>query len=130
MSENETTPFENLAGGRSGCCRCARELDLAGVPWIDGPIYGETKQSVIGVLHGWVFTRSWYYWSVRSSGKALSYTRADLLNKSMGTEVRAYGYAGGTSLEAELPLSYHVDTQEGLMALVAFIRENGREVKC
>jgi hypothetical protein len=117
------TTFENLAGGRQGPTYCGRELDAAKVPWIDGPIYGETKASVIGVLHGWVFTRAWYYWIVRTSGGSLSRPMALALNDTCGDKVRAYGFAGGTSIDtARLPDSYHVDTQEGLTALADAIR--------
>lgn len=124
------TRFENLAGGLAGHTRSGRELDAAKVPWIDGPIYGETKQSVIGVLHGWVFTRAWYYWIVRTSGDPLSPAMALALNEAVGETVRAYGFAGGTDIDDnELPESYHVDTQEGLIALADAIRLHAQTVK-
>jgi hypothetical protein len=117
------TTFENLAGGRRGPTYCGRELDAAKVPWIDGPIYGETKASVIGVLHGWVFTRAWYYWIVRTSGEPLSHAMALALNEASGEQVRAYGFGGGTDIDDDdLPENYHVDTQEGLIALADAIR--------
>lgn len=116
--------FDNLAGGHKGPMYSAKELVLAGIPFIDGPIYGETKSSVIGTLDGWVFTRAWYYWIAQTSGKTLAYTAANRLNVDWGDQVRAYGFGGGTSLAAKLPESYHIDTQEGLSALAAAIRSS------
>lgn len=80
----------------------------------------EVKSSVMGELHGWSFTRGWNYWIC--SGPGIEVNAAEQLYLSHGHIVRADGGGGDNPRELFRGLAcnkYHVDTPEGLAALVA-----------
>ncbi len=67
------------------------------------------------------FSRDWYYWSVYSSS-ALPYKQATALNDRLGTVVRVDGHAGGKLVGQKGCSMWHVDSQEGLTALVVVLK--------
>jgi len=72
---------------------------------------------------GWKFSRAWYYWVCNTYEKPIPAAAAKAFNDKWGDQVRFNGYAGGT--DADGPgKSYHVDTLDGLLALVKLIREH------
>ena len=85
---------------------------------------GEVKTSVIGLLHGWEFTRNWYYWVAKGPG--IDVDTAEELHARFGNEVRVNGDAGCQNpREAFKGLAcgfYHVDSAEGLKALADTIK--------
>lgn len=86
---------------------------------------GEVKTSVRGVLHGWEFTRAWYYWV--ANGPGIEVEAAEQLHATHGKTVRVAGHCGCPSpREWFLGLAcghYHVDDSEGLRALAECIKE-------
>lgn len=120
-----TTPvFENLAGtGNSEAARA--ELVAAGIPVVTFARYGECKVDVIGVLHGWVFDRRWYYWSASAStGSEIDTASASVVrfDDEHGARVRAHGYAGGGALSMGPSVrTFHIDTADGLLAFAEFL---------
>jgi hypothetical protein len=96
---------------------------------------GEVKTSVIGSFHGWEFKRAWYYWMVKGPG--LDIKLASALHETHGKEVRVAGHCGCPHPREwyngfAVP-DYHVDTPEGLKALVdalkAVYEDNQRIMK-
>lgn len=85
---------------------------------------GEVKTSVIGVLHGWQFSRAWYYWVC--SGPGIEVEAAERLHAAHGSTVRVAGHCGCPSprewFKGLACGSYHVDSPEGLKALADTIR--------
>lgn len=85
---------------------------------------GEVKTSELGVLHGWKFTRNWYYWS--AEGPGIDVETAEALHAVHGKEVRVAGHGSCLSpREWYKGLAcgfYHVDTPEGLLALANCIK--------
>lgn len=86
---------------------------------------GEVKTGVVGTLHGWMFTRAWYYWEC--SGPGIPVEAAEKLHKDFGKVVRVDGHCGCPSPREWFKGlgcgSYHVDSQEGLKALADTIKE-------
>ena len=132
--------FPNKAGTHADTDAILRaELKAAGIPTIyehDGldesryaqvfrDMSGEVKTSVIGLLHGWKFTRAWYYWV--GEGPGIEFAAAQKLYESHGKTARVLGHAGGISpLAAYKGLAcglYHVDDADGLKALADTIRD-------
>ena len=114
--------MKNLAG-KQDCDKYIRaELLLAGIHAVDGDYSrGEVPYSVTGMIHGWHFRRAWYYWvATATPGAQLSAEKARRLNERWKEEVRVDGYAGGQDVEGPVGC-YHVDTVEGLSALVEYI---------
>jgi hypothetical protein len=74
--------------------------------------------------------RRWYYWSIDTK-KPLPVKIARKLNDVAGSEVRAFGFAGGMdnnmikswSKEARGVDSWHVDTKEGLQLLTDTLKD-------
>ena len=85
---------------------------------------GEVKTSVIGLLHGWEFTRNWYYWVAKGPG--IDVDTAEELHARFGNKVRVGGDAGCPSpRERYKGLAcgyYHIDSPEGLKALADTIK--------
>lgn len=85
---------------------------------------GEVKTSIRGTLHGWVFTRNWYYWVAKGPG--IEASAAEALHAKYGNVVRVDGDGGCPNpIDRCKGLSvgvYHVDTQEGLKALADTIK--------
>jgi hypothetical protein len=116
--------MRNLAG--TGDTAAARaELAAAGIDIIDGPVYGECKVFVFGLVGRWLITRSWYYWVAQAAeGHELPSRAAEDFDRSWGSQVRAHGYGGGGALGIRDTVdSFHIDSQAGLEAFAAFIRE-------
>lgn len=86
---------------------------------------GEVKTSVRGTLHGWSFTRCWYYWNAEGPGIELA--AAEKLHEKHGQVVRVDGNCTCPNPREQykgLAIGhYHVDTPEGLKALADTIKE-------
>lgn len=128
-------PFPNLAGHPDPDRTVTNELAQAGIPMLrvghNPQCRPEVRAHFIGLLQFKglqlkgavvVFSRLWYYWAARSTID-LPFSVAAPLNDSLGTVVRAYGYAGGTSIEPHGCNSWHIDTQHGLDTLVGILRQ-------
>ena len=75
---------------------------------------------------GWKFHRAWYYWVADvADGKPIPRNQAEPLNATFRETVRVDGFAGGQDVRGPVR-GYHVDTPEGLAALVALLKENTR----
>ncbi len=119
----------NLAGNENANQFVKLELEEADVPIIitkfKKRFTPEVPSTMIGVLQfGDVvitFTRAWYYWVVHLTSP-LPYDTANPLNDIAGAEIRAEGFAGGTSIDKDGCDSYHVDSQNGLNTLVKVLK--------
>lgn len=124
-----TTAFPNLAG-TSNSEAARAELVAAGIPVVAFARYGECKVDVIGVLHGWVFDRRWYYWAASSAtGSEIDTAAASVVrfDDEHGASVRAHGYAGGGALSmCESVCTFHIDTADGLRAFAEFLNSRAR----
>jgi hypothetical protein len=133
--------MKNLVGD-TGCDKVIRkELEEAGIPHFKG--MGVKKAEVPSQIYagykGWEFNRAWYYWVAKTTNEnSLPFEIADELHNKLGLVVRVSGHGGCPaprewykhSWESGVDL-YHVDTQEGLNALVKAIdlsadRQEGR----
>ena len=96
-----------------------------------GSQFREVPTKIIGSLHRWTFRRAWYYWTAEGPGIPPSY--ANELYKTHGTQVRVDGDCGCPSplkiFKGFAVGDYHVDTQEGLIALADTIRKIIEEAK-
>lgn len=85
---------------------------------------GECYTITTGCLHGWRFTRAWYYWIAKGPGIPIQYAMP--LHEQHGTSVRVDGHCGCPSpLEYAhgFPITcYNIDNPEGLDALAEVIR--------
>ena len=112
----DRTPFQNLAGVRCDNAIWA-ELRRCGALAVVDPRPQSQREPITsfgGQVGVWSLTRLWTYWSATSSFP-FSAEWAEKLNKEWGTQVRAYGFAGGTDIDPKrLPDCYHIDTEEGL----------------
>lgn len=77
--------------------------------------------SVGAKAHGWEFRRAWYYWVCQTSTNPIPRTEAEKLNAKWGDQVRFDGYSGGKNPNGP-GTAYHVDTLEGLQALLDVIK--------
>lgn len=118
------TGFPNYAGRSNVDDALQAELEAAGIraerlPEILRPSRGEVKSIVLGALHGWHFSRAWYYWIAQGPGLPPQY--ADPLHATYGTDVRVSGHCGCPSpFEQFKGLAvglYHIDGPQGLLAL-------------
>ena len=76
--------------------------------------------SVTAEAYGWTFHRAWYYWVCSTKTNPIPEVQAFALNVKWREQVRFDGFAGGQ--DADGPGDhYHVDTMEGLRALLAAI---------
>lgn len=102
----------------------AAEISIVRLPELCRSNQGEVKSIIVGELHGWQFTRAWYYWSAKGPGLPLEYASA--LHVLFGQEVRVDGHCGCPSpLEYYKGLAvghYHIDTPRGLLALSTALR--------
>jgi hypothetical protein len=83
--------------------------------------------SVTAEALGGMFRRAWYYWvcSAKNHISSIPATKAVELNRVWGEKIRFNGFAGGT--DADGPGNhYHVDTVDGLQALMAAIKNRVR----
>jgi len=107
---------------------CRAELEAAGIAVSEYDIFakhGEVPSKAVGGLASWGFQRAWYYWI--AEGPGIPPDIAEKLHATHGKDVRVDGHCGCPSpLEWHKGFAvgrYHVDTQEGLNALAATIRE-------
>ena len=112
----------------------AQELVDAGINIGNTPAnyaYGECNTRVMGILHQWSFERSWCYWIC--SGPGVPLDLAIELNKYYADTVRVDGYAGGRCpIEAGAGGGinlYHVDSHDGLLALVSTINKMAEQAQ-
>jgi len=76
--------------------------------------------SVTAEAYGWKFYRAWYYWVCGTKTNPIPEAQAKALNAKWREQVRFDGFAGGKDADGPGD-SYHVDTMEGLRALLAAI---------
>jgi len=123
------TPFPNKAGDHADTDDILKqELTDAGIKFEFLDILrkhsGEVKTGVIGGIFGWTFKRAWTYWSCEGPG--IPVEAAEKLHKVYGKVVRVDGDCGCPSPRERFHGlgcgSYHVDTKEGLKALVETLR--------
>lgn len=116
--------FPNYAGRSDVDSELQAELEAAEIPFERLPEIirdsrGEVQSIVIGSLHGWAFTREWYYW--RAEGPGLPPQYADALHVLFGKEARVAGHCGCPSpfewYKGFAVGMYHVDTPRALWAL-------------
>lgn len=119
--------MQNYAGMSDKDNEIAAELEAAGIEVNKYEIFrdrGEVKTAVMGSLHGWGFTRAWYYWI--ADGPGIPPVYANELHEKHGNDVRVDGHCGCPSpkewFKGFAVGRYHVDTQEGLNALADTIR--------
>lgn len=81
------------------------------------------RTTVIATVWGWRFRRAWYYWVCDANVvRAIPREDAVKLNARLGGQVRVDGYSGGNDVTGPVDL-YHVDTVEGLKALLDLIKK-------
>lgn len=113
----------NLAG-RADCDKeITRELEDAGIPaHKKRPDGNEVPAAVYGSLHGWEFTRAWYYWVAKSRGNGVQINRERALPlwDIARLQVRVGGHCDpphpdeyGLATFGHV-MSYHIDTLAGL----------------
>jgi hypothetical protein len=77
--------------------------------------------SVTAEAYGWTFHRLWYYWVCQTNTNPIPQAKAEDLNVVWGKQVRFDGFAGGHDVDGPGD-HYHVDTKEGLQALLNVIK--------
>lgn len=122
--------FPNMAGNKEAQSVVEKELTDAGVELIDLkfiPSNTEVPTTLMGGVKdtGWVFERAWYYY--RAHGPGIAVEDAEKLHEKFGQEVRVDGHCGCPSprewFKGFACGSYHIDSSEGLKALVGLIKE-------
>jgi len=122
--------MKNYAGRSDVDDEIAAELTAAGIeahrmPEAMRESHPEMRTIILGSLHGWTFKRAWYYWM--AEGPGIEVDAAEKLHAAYGREVRVDGHCGCPSprewFKGLACGHYHVDSQEGLNALAATIRE-------
>lgn len=104
------------------------ELEAAGIEVFSMELLrkgsGEVKTSIRGILYGWIFQRSWYYWT--AEGPGIDVETAEALHVTHGKTVRVDGHCQSPAPgESYLGLGcghYHVDDAAGLKALADTIK--------
>ncbi len=128
--------FPNYAGRADVDDKVEAELKASGITVIRFPellrdSHPEMRTVIHGELHCWVFKRAWRYWIAEGPGIPIGH--AMKLQESHGGQARANGDCG-----CQGPLhwnkgfgtgSYHVDSQEGLDALVKTLNTVVEEAK-
>lgn len=106
---------------------CVAEMESAGIaPYVFGHLFGksEVPSKAMGQFGMWGFKRAWYYWV--AEGPGLPVEVAERLHAEHGRAVRVSGHCGCPSPREWYKGfgvgSYHVDSQEGLKALVDALR--------
>jgi hypothetical protein len=85
-----------------------------------------TLIAVSGCMLGWTFTRLWYYWACSTKTNPVPQAAATRLNDGMRHQARINGHCNGESVSGPV-YGYHVDTVEGLAALLRAISGDRRE---
>jgi hypothetical protein len=124
--------MKNAAGDYKCDEYIRKELEEAKIPYVELEVFRHGKEvpsALIGDLHGWVFRRAWRYWVARSERTVLLFQYAEPLHEKYGNEVRVDGHCCCPSPKEWLNQPwhigvncYHVDTQDGLNALVKAIK--------
>jgi CYTH domain-containing protein len=104
------------------------ELEAAGIEVYSSELLrrssGEVKTSIRGILYGWIFQRSWYYWV--AEGPGIDIETAEALHAAHGNTVRVDGHgmspAPGEVYQGLACGHYHVDDATGLKALADTIK--------
>ena len=124
--------MENYAGKTDKDKEIGDELKIAKIKISNHEFLrdeGEVKTAIRGSLHGWTFTRAWYYW--RASGPGIPPEYANKLHENHGQEVRVNGDCSCPSpkkyFKGFAVGNYHIDTQLGLCALADTIRQIVKE---
>lgn len=112
------------------------ELEAAGIPLMEGLSQDtfrkigktEVKTCYIGELHGWTFSRSWYYWV--AEGPGLPFDVASSLH-GLGFGIRAEGHCADPHPILQFKGlgagHYHIDSPVGLKALANAIKFTVRQ---
>mgnify|MGYP007100154505 FL=1 len=124
--------MKNAAGDVNCDVYIRQELEAANIPVTEMEILrskGEVPSAIIGILDGWTFRRAWYYWVAQSDRSVLLFNFADPLHEKYSEAVRVDGHCGCPAPREYLKEPwcigvnlYHVDSQEGLIALADAIR--------
>ena len=100
-------------------------INAAEIPEIMRDHHPEMRTVIIGQFFGWTFTRQRYYW--KCVGPGIEVQAAEKLHEEIGKEVRVDGhFCCPSPMEHFAGLAcghYHVDSQRGLNALAATIRQ-------
>jgi len=122
--------MKNYAGVSTADEAIAKELEEAGINIIElqerfRENHPEMRTIIMGEFFGWQFRRQWYYWAC--IGPGIEIAAAEKLHEEFGNEVRVAGHCGCPSprewFKGLACGNYHVDTQRGLNALAATIRQ-------
>lgn len=139
--------MQNLAGHNESSRLAAEELTRAGIPIVPAATpEHETRSQVDGLLsvgaYTFRFIRCWAYWSARATpdmpmevvlrlneapgpGGGTRYSGS---GSNLGAVARAHGFVGGMDSEMVRKWGdcdhWHIDTPEGLVAFVTWLRAN------
>ena len=139
----EGTKFPNYAGRDDVDDLLKKELTDAGIEACEMGLLKNRGREVNTAIYGtlcpdpemprcaWHFERAWYYWVAKGPGIPLEH--ATRLHNTHGQVVRVDGHGGCPSpLEWNKGFAvdhYHVDTAEGLKALVDTIKQVAVDAK-
>lgn len=119
--------MQNLAGHKEASDRAKAELETAGIDvfTLPEPQDHEVRSRFGGRLGPFLFTRKWYYWSVRGPMPKAQARR--MYEDAIGrTDVRVDGHCGCPSpdewCEGDTVDLYHVDSVAGLRLIADTIR--------
>ncbi len=75
-------------------------------------------------LYGWQFRRAWYYWSAHAVNRDyyIPVDVAEKFNQEFRHVVRVEGHGGGQDVRRPVE-GYHVDTPQGLGALIELLKK-------
>lgn len=124
--------MKNAAGDKNCDVYLRQELEAANIEVCEHEFLrskSEVPSAIIGLLDGWTFRRAWYYWIAQHDKSVLLFKYAEPLHEAYGKEVRVDGHCACPAPREWNKESwcigvnfYHVDTQEGLIALADAIR--------
>lgn len=122
--------MQNLAGQHCNE-QVVAELAQAGIPPVVEARPQRHREPVTdygGALHGWSFTRAWYYWTARTQQprQRIPLREAKALHERLGAEVRTDGHAGGIPPNGPVQC-YHIDSAEGLKAFADLLNKLNSE---
>ena len=129
--------MKNAAGDKNCDEYLRKELEIAGIDIHDfGFVLSnrEVPSRLLGLLHGWSFERSWYYWAAKTETTPLLFKYADPLHEKYGKDVRVDGHCGCPSPREWFKDKWHIgvnhyyiDSEWGLKALADAIRKQTEE---
>ena len=118
-TKTETRSVYKDASRGDEMARCGIRIHYEGE---EADIETITVQSVRATALGWTFRRAWYYWACSTKDKPVPEEMARSMNEKWGEQVRVDGFSGGRDAIGDV-FSYHVDTKDGLAALVTILRQ-------